>query len=83
MPYRFYEVEHSTNITNSLDKFYELQDFRADFYIIADESRKSQFNSLIERNIYSSIRDYVKFFSYDHLVNQYTKESELIQMDRL
>ena len=83
MPYRFYEVEHSTNITNSLDKFYELQDFRADFYIIADESRKSQFNSLIERNIYSSIRDYVKFFSYDHLVNQYTKERELIQMDRL
>ena len=83
MPSRFYEVENSTNITNSLDKFYELQDFRADFYIIADESRKSQFNSLIERNIYSSIRDYVKFFSYDHLVNQYTKESELIQMDRL
>lgn len=24
MPFRFYEVEHPTNITNSLDKFYEL-----------------------------------------------------------
>lgn len=59
MPFRFYEVEHSTNITNSLDKFYELQDFRADFYIIADESRRRQFNSLLERNIYSSIRSYV------------------------
>ena len=83
MPFRFYEVEHSTNITNSLDKFYELQDFRADFYIIADESRRSQFNSLMERNIYSSIRNYVRFFNYNNLINQYSKESALMQMDRL
>lgn len=83
MPFRFYEVEHSTNITNSLDKFYELQDFRADFYIIADESRRSQFASVIERNIYSSIRSYVRFFNYENLVSQYTKESALMQMDRL
>lgn len=83
MPFRFYEVEHSTNITNSLDKFYELQDFRADFYIIADESRRNQFNSLMERNIYSSIRSYVKFFSYDNLIKQYSNESALMQMDRL
>ena len=83
MPFRFYEVEHSTNITNSLDKFYELQDFRADFYIIADESRRSQFNTLMERNIYSSIRNYVKFFNYDNLMNQYSKESGLMQMDRV
>lgn len=83
MPFRFYEVEHSTNITNSLDKFYELQDLRADFYIIADESRRSQFDSLIERNIYSSIRSYVKFFNYEKLIKQYTKESALMQMDRL
>lgn len=83
MPYRFYEVEHSTNITNSLDKFYELQDFRADFYIVADESRRRQFDSLIERNIYSSIRNYVRFFNYENLVNQYSKESDLMRIDRL
>ena len=80
MPFRFYEVEHSTNITNSLDKFYELQDFRADFYIIADESRRNQFNSLLERNIYNSIRRYVKFFNYDNLINQYSRESALMQI---
>lgn len=83
MPTRFYEVEHSTNITNSLDKFYELQDFRADFYVIADESRRNQFNSLMERNIYSSIRSYVRFFSYDKLVSQYSGECALMQMERL
>lgn len=83
MPFRFYEVEHSTNISNSLDKFYELQDFRADFYIIADESRRNQFDRLLERNIYSSIRNYVKFFNYENLINQYTKESSLMMMDRI
>lgn len=83
MPFRFYEVEHSTNIANSLDKFYELQDFRADFYIIADESRRRQFDNLMERNIYSSIRSYVRFFNYYNLINQYSKENALMQMDRL
>mgnify|MGYP004451535441 FL=1 len=36
LPSAFYEVEHSTNIINSLNKFFELQDFRAGFYIVAD-----------------------------------------------
>ncbi|MBO6245503.1 MAG: hypothetical protein J6N55_04380 [Anaerovibrio sp.] len=83
MPSRFYEVEHSTNISNSLDKFYELQDFRADFYIIADESRRRQFNSLMERSMYSEIVKYVKFFNYENLVLQYERECSLANMERL
>lgn len=84
MPYRFYEVEHSTNISNSLDKFYELQDFRADFYIVADESRRKQFDSLMaERSMYSRIVKYVKFFNYDNLAIQYERECSLAGMDRL
>lgn len=83
MPCRFYEVEHSTNISNSLDKFYELQDFRADFYIIADESRRRQFDSLMERSMYSGIVKYVKFFNYDNLAMQYERECSLASMDRL
>ena len=83
MPCRFYEVEHSTNISNSLDKFYELQDFRADFYIIADESRRRQFDSLMERSMYSRIVKYVKFFNYDNLAMQYEQECSLASMDRL
>ena len=31
MPSSFYEVEHTTDIKNSLSKFYELQDFNAGF----------------------------------------------------
>ncbi|WP_026523261.1 hypothetical protein [Butyrivibrio sp. MB2005] len=83
MPFRFYEVEHSTNISNSLDKFYELQDFRADFYIVADESRRNQFNDIISRTIYRDIAPYVKFFNYENLVKQYERESDLQAIERL
>ena len=83
MPYRFYEVEHSTNISNSLDKFYELQDFRSEFYVIADESRRKQFDSLMSRSLYKRIEQYVKFFNYDNLVKQYENESALASMERL
>lgn len=41
LPNAFYEVEHTTNIKNSLNKFYELQDFRAKFYIVAPKERKN------------------------------------------
>lgn len=47
MPCAFYEVEHSTDIKNSLNKFYELQDFRAKFYIVAAKERKVQFSDII------------------------------------
>ena len=83
MPCRFYEVEHSTNISNSLDKFYELQDFRADFFIIADESRRRQFDSLMERSMYKRIVQYVKFFNYDNLAMQYERECSLASIERL
>lgn len=37
LPNAFYEVEHTTDIKNSLNKFYELQDYRAKFYIVAPQ----------------------------------------------
>lgn len=83
MPCKFYEVEHSTNISNSLDKFYELQDYRADFYIIADESRHRQFDSLMERSMYRGIAKFVRFFNYDNLVKQYERECSLASMEKI
>lgn len=74
MPCGFYEIEHSTNITNSLDKFYELQDFRADFRIVADSKREQEFRDKISRSIYDPIRNLVRFISYDDISNQYEKE---------
>lgn len=78
LPNAFYEVEHTTDIKNSLDKFYELQDYRAKFYIVAAQERKRQFESILNKSIYNGIRDFVKFVSYDTLMQQYEKESIVI-----
>lgn len=75
MPCGFYEIEHTTNIKNSLNKFYELQDFRAAFFIIADEKRRNYFNDTISSTIYDTIRKNIKFISYENLAKQYLKES--------
>ncbi|MCD8325574.1 MAG: hypothetical protein LUC90_02490 [Lachnospiraceae bacterium] len=76
MPCAFYEVEHSTDIKNSLNKFFELQDFRARFVIVADEERHRQFDDVIRASIYNPIRSYVDFVNYDSLVNQYANEGK-------
>lgn len=78
LPNSFFEVEHSTNIINSLNKFYELQDFRSKFYIVANESRKNEFKDKINQSIYEEIQPYVKFLSYDMLSMQHTKMSEMM-----
>lgn len=77
MPSAFYEVEHSTNIINSLNKFFELQDFRANFFIVADKKRKDEFYDKINQSIYLPIKSFINFVDYETLSNQHTKMSEL------
>lgn len=77
MPCAFYEVEHSTDVKNSLNKFYELQDFRARFFIIAAKERKMQFDDLIQLSIYRDIRNLVEFVNYDALIQQYLSEYQM------
>ena len=79
MPNAFYEVEHSTNIINSLNKFFELQDFRARFCIVADKKRKNEFDDKIAQSIYKPIQNIVEFIDYETLANQHSKMSELFQ----
>ena len=79
MPCAFYEVEHSTDIKNSLNKFYELQDFRAKFYIVAAKERKRQFDDIIQSSIYKPIQDLVGFVNYDALISQYGLEHNMIE----
>lgn len=80
MPSSFFEVEHTTSFKNSLNKFYELQDFRANFYIVADISRKREFDKIMNDSIYRPIRNLVKFADYESIVKQYEKESIKYEM---
>lgn len=67
MPDSFFEVEHTTDIRNSLDKFYELQDFRAKFYIVSDAANRARFEDLLGWSQYAPIRDFVGFYDYARL----------------
>jgi len=76
LPYAFFEVEHSTDFKNSLNKFYELQDFNAKMFIVADASKLRQFQSVISASIYKDIAGSVKFAGYESIAKQYDLESE-------
>lgn len=65
MPSHFYEVEHTTDIRNSLTKFYELQDFFACFHIVAGIHREEEFKDKIAASIFASIKNRVRFLSYE------------------
>ena len=71
MPSDFYEVEHTTDIKNSLSKFYELQDFNASFFIVADDSRKKEYEDKLHVSMFKAIENRVKFLDYRRVVNTY------------
>ena len=61
MPTHFYEVEHTTDIKNSLSKFYELQDFFSSFYIVANGRREMEFKDKISNSQYENIKIEYRF----------------------
>jgi hypothetical protein len=77
MPQAFYEVEHSTDIQNSLLKFMDLRDFRADFVIVADRAREREFQDRLTLSGFEQVRPYVRFLSYEMLAKRHEKMSEL------
>ena len=77
MPDSFFEVEHSTDIQNSLLKFHDLKDFYARMIIVADENRQAEYKQKVSRSVLAEIQGRVKFLSYNTLVRQF--ESEVFQ----
>ena len=49
-----FEVEHSTDIQNSLLKFIEIQDYNIKFFIVADKIRKEEYIRKLILNIYTN-----------------------------
>lgn len=76
MPHSFFEVEHSTDIQNSLLKFNDLQDFYTRMIIVADKRRKAEFETKINYTGFKDIKSRVKFFDYDVLTKQYEQAIE-------
>ena len=72
-PSSFFEIEHSTDIYNSLLKFVELQDFRTSFYIVADSQRQAEFEGKISMSAFAPIKSLVKFWDYDLVLDFHAK----------
>jgi hypothetical protein len=73
LPHSFFEVEHSTDIQNSLLKFNDLQDFYSRMVIVADSKKKTDYLNKIK---YSSFKELsrnnrVAFLDYESLNKQY------------
>ena len=83
MPHSFFEVEHSTDIQNSLLKFNDLQDFYVRMAIVADIKRKPEFEDKMRFHAFDDLRlnRRVSFLSYDALIKQYEMELEKQSLD--
>lgn len=80
MPNSFFEVEHTTDFKNSINKFFELQDFRANFYVVAKKERKKEFENIINSSIYLPIKKPVKFAAYESIVKQFEFQKESLKV---
>lgn len=73
LPKAVFEVEHSTDIKNSLIKFAELEEFRIEMKIVADEHRKREFEQVMGSRAFEGIKELVVFFDYRQLVRNHEK----------
>ncbi len=71
MPQSYFEVEHSTDIQNSLLKYADLRDFSAKKFIVADRKRKTEFEQKMRYLAFEKLKDQILFLSYEELVKQY------------
>ena len=71
-PVTIFEVEHSTNFINSLNKFHELIDFCTRMVIVSDKRRMAQFKSVSSLGVYKEIINRVRFYDYEYLENYYS-----------
>lgn len=73
MPHSFFEVEHSTDIQNSLLKFNDLQDFYSRMIIVADKIRKEEYLQKIKYSSFTNLNkdNRVSFLDYEALSKQY------------
>jgi hypothetical protein len=51
----------------------ELQDFRTNFYIVADNQRQAEFDGKISMSAFIPIKPFVKFWDYDSVLDLHAK----------
>src|SRR5699024_8558192 len=72
-PDSFFEVEHTTDIQNSLLKFNDLRDFYSKFYILSSIAREREFEQKINYSAFKYLKKRVKFINYKYIANLHSK----------
>ena len=83
MPNSLFEIEHSTEIQNSLGKFCDLQDFYARMFIVADKNRRGEFEQKLKYKSFEDVVNRVKFVDYESVTKQYEVEVIRASQDEL
>lgn len=83
LPKAVFEVEHSTDIKNSLIKFAELEDFRIEMKIVADEHRKREFEQVLSSRVFERVKNLIVFSSYQQVSQHFNKLSELTTIQNI
>lgn len=81
-PDSFFEVEHTTDIQNSLLKFLELQDFYSRFFIVGPIQRNEEFAHKLGYVAFETIKQRVRFVDYDYVAQLHTKSFELHELQK-
>lgn len=83
MPRSLFEVEHSTDIRNSLLKLEDLQDFHCRMVIVADKQREREIQKKLQFHAFERLKKEkrISFLGNENLVRQYEFEVAKKQMN--
>ncbi len=75
-PKAAFEVENTPEFRRSLLKLYQLRDFKTDFYLVADESKKSLFNSRLDNDPFNQHKGDFLFRSFNQVTDLYVAAAQ-------
>lgn len=82
-PHSLFEVEHTTDMKNSLIKFVELQDFRTKMVIVAPGRSRGHFDRTLALAAFQPIRRLVDFWDYEQVSSLHSRTYELMAARRV
>ncbi len=70
-PVKTFDVENSTDFTKALVRAYQLKHFRTQFFMVANDDKKSIYDNRINAKPFDAIKDSVKFVPYLKIYDLY------------
>ena len=75
-PKLIFEVESTTNFTNSMFKMYQMIDFDARFFLVASESKKGIYLDRLGKEPFVSVKSKFEFRSFEDVTQLYFSSVE-------